>query len=211
MPHMDEPTLHHAIAAIAAADPDLARVRRLLGPPGLRARAPGFAALLNIIVAQQVSRASAEAIWGRLEAACRPLVPDRFLKLSDDAYREIGLSRQKIRYARGLAEALVGGAVDLDRVAALDDDDAVAELVTLKGIGRWSAEIYLLSSLGRPDVWPADDLALMIAVQRLKRLDDRPDRARMLAVAEPWRPWRSVAARLLWHYYRHGDGMEAAR
>ena len=202
---IDQKTLRRAVRALAAADADLARVGRLHGPPGLRTRELGFPTLLNIMVSQQLSRASAEAIWGRLEATCRPLSGAAFLALSDQEIRATGLSRQKAGYARALARALANGEVELAGLAALDDQAAVEVLVTLKGIGRWSAEIYLLSALGRPDVWPADDLALMVAVQRLKRLDDRPARAEMERIAEPWRPWRAVAARMLWHYYRHGE------
>ena len=127
-----------------------------------------------------------------------------FLTLSDQALRAAGLSRPKAAYARGLARAVVGGGIDLDRLGAQDDQAAAAALMALKGIGRWSADIYLLSALGRPDVWPADDLALMVAVQRLKRLEGRPTRAEMERIAEPWRPWRAVAARMLWQDYRHG-------
>ncbi len=202
---IDQRNLRRAVRALAAADTDLARVGRLHGPPGLRAREPGFPTLLNIMVSQQLSRASAEAIWGRLEAACRPLSGAAFLALSDQEIRATGLSRQKAGYARALARALADGEVELAGLAALDDQAAVETLVTLKGIGRWSAEIYILSALGRPDVWPADDLALMVAVQRLKGLAERPARAEMERIAEPWRPWRAVAARMLWHYYRHGE------
>ncbi|MFQ5954655.1 MAG: DNA-3-methyladenine glycosylase family protein [Kiloniellales bacterium] len=235
---INESSLRRGMAALAVADPDLARLRRLVGPPGLRVRRPGFAALLNILVAQQLSRASAEAIWRRLEAACRPafaeaelrlragrpLTARTLLGLSDHELRAIGLSRPKVAHAQGLAQAVAGRGIDLARIASQDDQAAIAALMTLKGIGRWSAEIYLLSALGRPafaeaelrlragrpDVWPADDLALMVAVQRLKRLDERPTRAVMERIAEPWRPWRSVAARLLWHYYRHGPDARSA-
>ena len=203
-PRIDAANLRRGMAALAAADPDLARIGRVNGPPGLRAREPGFATLLNILVSQQLSRASAEAIWGRLEAACRPLGAQAFLALSDQALRAAGLSRPKVAYARGLARAVAGGGIDLERLGAQDDQAAAAALMALKGIGRWSAEIYLLSALGRPDVWPADDLALMVAVERLKRLDARPTRAVMERIGEPWRPWRAVAARMLWHDYRHG-------
>ncbi len=202
---IDQGNLRRAVRALAAADADLARIGRLVGPPGLRARQPGFPTLLNIMVSQQLSRASAEAIWGRLEAACGRLSAMTFLALSEQEIRTTGLSRQKAGYARALARALADGRVELAGLAALDDRAAVEALTSLKGIGRWSAEIYLLSALGRPDVWPADDLALMVAVQRLKGLAERPARAEMERIAEPWRPWRAVAARMLWHYYRHGE------
>jgi DNA-3-methyladenine glycosylase II len=153
--------------------------------------------------------ASADAILGRLDEAVSALTPEGFLALDDSALKAIGFSRQKTAYVRGLAAGLVEGRVDLDGLARLDDEAAIAELVKIKGIGRWSAEIYLLFSLKRPDIWPVDDLAVVVAVQRLKGLAERPDRAAMLEIGEPWRPWRSVAARLLWHYYRKTPAEEA--
>ncbi len=205
MVRIDEKTLKQGMAVRAKADPDQGRIRRMVGPPGLRIRDPGFGALLNIIVNQQVSTASGAAIWGRVEESCRPLTAARFLALTDEDLRAIGFSRQKIAYGRGIAEAIDSGRLDLHGLGGLDDAPAIDALVALKGIGRWSAEIYLLSALGRPDVWPADDLALIVAVQRLKGLPARPNRAEMAAIAEPWRPWRAVAARMLWHYYRYGN------
>ena len=195
-------TLKLALAELAARDPDLARAHREAGPPPLRRRPKGFPALVRIVCSQQVSVASADAILGRLDAAVSPLIPEGFLALDDDALKRVGFSRQKTAYIRGLAADLMAGRVDLDRLARLDDEAAIAELVKIKGIGRWSAEIYLLFSLKRPDIWPVDDLAVVVAVQRLKRLPERPDRAAMIEIGEPWRPWRSVAARLMWHYYR---------
>ena len=196
-------TLRPALEALAKVDHDLARAYRACGLPPIRRQAPGFAGLVRIIMAQQVSTASARAIIARLEAAVRPLAPEDFLALDDPALRAIGLSRQKIVYGRALAEDLRAGRLDLDALATLDDGAAMDRLMGLKGVGRWTAEIYLLFALGRPDVWPADDLAVRVATQRLKGLDDRPKRPRMVALAEPWRPHRSAAARLLWHLYRH--------
>jgi DNA-3-methyladenine glycosylase II len=196
-------TLRPALEALAEVDRDLARAYRVCGLPPVRRQAPGFPGLVRIIMAQQVSTASAGAIIGRLEAAVRPLTAEGFLALDDSALRAIGLSRQKIVYGRALAEELRAGRLDLDVVATLDDDAALDRLVGLKGVGRWTAEIYLLFALERPDVWPADDLAVQVAAQRLKGLDERPKRPRMVALAEPWRPHRSAAARLLWHLYRH--------
>jgi len=196
-------TLRPALEALAMMDRDLARAYRACGLPPVRRQASGFAGLVRIIMAQQVSTASARAIIARLEAAVRPLAPEGFLALDDPALRAIGLSRQKIVYGRALAENLRSGRLDLDAVARLDDEAAMDRLVGLKGVGRWTAEIYLLFALGRPDVWPADDLAVQVAVQRVKGLDARPDRAAMVEIAEPWRPHRSAAARFLWHLYRH--------
>jgi len=205
-PRFSRKTLEETLAELGRRDPDLARAHREAGLPALRKRAPGFAALLNIILSQQLSTASAEAIRRRLEALATPLSPESFLALDDARLRGIGFSRQKVLYGRGLAEALASGRLDLRHIHRLPDEEAIAAITALKGLGRWSAEIYLLFALRRPDIWPVDDLAVVVAVQRLKRLKERPDRKRMLAIAEPWRPWRSYAARLMWHYYRNAPG-----
>lgn len=196
------------LAALAAADADLAAVLARFGAPPSRRRAPGFESLVKIIVGQQVSVASADAIWRRLEAGLGRVAPEPVLAAGPDRLATMGLSRPKAAYVSGIAEAVTGGALDLDGLDALADEDAMAALVAIRGIGRWTAEIYLLSALGRPDVWPAGDLALMNAARAVKRLDARPDAGGMIALAEAWRPWRAVAARLLWHYYRHAPPAE---
>ena len=193
LPPPDE-SLRPALEALAARDRDLARAYAACGLPPVRRHETGFAGLLTIMTAQQVSAQSARAIAGRLKAEPGALTPDGFLALDEAATRRIGLSRPKVRYGRALAEAVLSGALDLA---------AVAGLTRVTGLGRWSAEIYLLFSLGRPDVWPAGDLAVCVAAQRLKRLDERPAGAAMVALGEPWRPHRSAAARFLWHFYRH--------
>jgi DNA-3-methyladenine glycosylase II len=169
--------------------------------PAAATPAKGFSGLIGSVVAQQVSAASARAIWTRLNAA-GPLTPEWFLGLSDADLRVIGFSRGKMLYARGLAEAVVSGRLNFRRLHRLPDEQAISELMELKGIGRWTAEVYLLFGLQRLDVWPADDLALQVAVQKLKRLDERPNRAcaRRLSPSHGG-PWRGVAARFLWHYY----------
>ncbi len=182
--------LKRALKSLAAADEDLARALAAVGPPPPRHRPAGFASLLDIILAQQVSTASARAIATRLGAALEGVIePERLLGLDDAALAAIGFSRSKMRLAA---------------LAELDDEAAVAALVGLDGIGRWSAEIYLLSSLHRADVMPADDLALLIGYQRLTGAAARPGASALRLRAEAWRPWRSVAARLLWHYYARG-------
>jgi DNA-3-methyladenine glycosylase II len=196
--------LKDALAALSDADADMARAIALIGPPPARWYGDGFAGLLHIIVGQQVSIASAAAIWGRLSALCDPLTPAALLAFDEAALRGAGLSRQKALYARAMAQAIVERTIDLEGLHAHDDEAAIAALMQLKGIGRWSAEIYLLFGLGRADVLPADDLALLIAAQRLKRLPQRPSAKALRAIGEAWRPWRSVAARMLWHYYRQG-------
>jgi len=200
-PVLDNDLLAEGLEALATLDNDVARALAEAGPPALRRREPGFEALLGAIVSQQVSKAAAATIWGRLVSAADPSTPQTLLALDEDALRAVGLSRQKAGYARALAEAVMTGMIDLDGLARRPDEDVVAELVRLKGIGRWSAEIYLLFALGRPDAFPADDLALMIGAQRLKRLDARPDPNGLKQIAEAWRPWRGPAALLLWHYY----------
>lgn len=194
--------LEPGVAALIAADADFARVVEAHGPPPSRRRPPGFGTLLRAIVFQQVSTTAGTAIWGRLEAGLGELAPAALLARDDDTLRGYGLSRPKVKYARALAAALADGGLDLDGLHRLEDEAAIAALVALPGIGRWTAEIYLLSALDRPDVMPAADIALMTAAQHLKRLPARPTAREMYALSEPWRPWRSVAARLLWHYYR---------
>lgn len=198
---LTENTLSEALEALAKADSDVARALEEAGPPELRSREPGFEALLGAIVSQQISKAAAQTVWDRLAAAAHPLSPETLLVLDEETLRGAGLSRQKASYARALAEAVVGRSIDLGGLAHLPDEEVIEQLVALKGIGRWSAEIYLLFALGRADAFPADDLALMIGAQRLKRLEERPNRAGLLAIAETWRPWRGPAALLLWHYY----------
>lgn len=198
---LNEDTLAEGLKALGRMDSDVARALEEAGPPELRSREPGFEALLGAIVSQQISKAAAQTVWDRLAAAAAPLCPETVLALDDDALRAAGLSRQKANYARGLAEAVVNNTIDLDGLVELPDGAVVEQLVTMKGIGRWSAEIYLLFALGRPDAFPADDLALMIGAQRLKRLEDRPNRTALTEIAETWRPWRGPAALLLWHYY----------
>ena len=203
MPHpLSEAALIEGIDRLAQIDPDVARALERVGYPAPRQREPGFATLLRIMVAQQLSTRSAAAIWARVEAACAPLVTaERYLALDEGAFQSIGFSRQKMAYGRALAEAVVGGALDLDALATLPEEDAIAAISALRGFGRWSAEIYLLFALGRADIFPGDDLGLQVGMQRLKRLDARPNRKAMDLLAERWRPLRGCGAIFLWHYY----------
>jgi len=194
--------LQQALDHLAASDGDLARAIRLVGKPPPRRRPPGYASLLWIIVGQQVSTASATAIWRRLCEIAEPATPEDFLALTDEQLKSVGFSRAKMVYGRDLAASILEGRLDLEALAAMTDDEAVACLTAVRGLGRWSAEVYLLFCLCRPDVLPADDLALLSAAQKVKRLAARPTAGALRTMAEPWRPWRSVAARLLWHYYR---------
>jgi len=191
-----------AVAELAAADRDLAGVVETFGMPALRRRRQGFATLMLLILEQQVSLASARATFGRLEQRLGGRVaPDGVLALDDAALREIGLSRQKARYGRALAAAVAGGTLRLERLKRMEDEAARAALTAVTGIGAWTADVYLMTALGRPDVWPVGDLALAVAAERVKRLPARPDGSALEALGETWRPWRAVAARILWHYY----------
>jgi DNA-3-methyladenine glycosylase II len=194
--------IRETLDALGQRDPDIARAVALVGYPEPRNREPGFGALLNIVAAQQVSTASAAAIRGRLLAAIDPLTPENFLLASDETLRAVGFSRRKVEYGRGIAEAMRSGLLDAERLAAASDDEVVAALTALRGLGRWSAEIYMLFALRRPDVWPAEDLAIQEALRRLKGLEERPLRAISEPIVEAWRPWRGVAALFLWHYYK---------
>ncbi len=194
--------LSTALNEVAALDPRLGDLWQRVGTPGLRRSRHGFAGLFRIVVGQHLSFHAAAAIWRRVEEACAPLSPETFLRLDEPELRALGLSRQKIRFGRAVAHAAKSGRLEPRRLARLDDETAIGTLIELDGIGRWTAECYLLFALGRPDVWPADDLALAVSCQRLFDLDARPTGKEMRVLAESWRPWRSAAARLLWHGYR---------
>jgi DNA-3-methyladenine glycosylase II len=199
---LSQAALIEGIDRLAQVDRDVARALARVGYPAPRQREPGFATLLRIMVAQQLSTKSAAAIWSRVEAACGPVVTaQRFLELEEAACKAIGFSRQKMAYGRSLAEALAHGELDLEALATVPEEDAIAAISALRGFGRWSAEIYLLFALGRADIFPADDLGLQVGMQRLKGLAARPTRKAMDQLAEPWRPLRGCGAIFLWHYY----------
>lgn len=193
-------------AYLAALDPRFSRALELTGPLPLRRREDGFATLFSAIVSQQVSTASAAAIWDRL-VAIEAHTPEGVEAATDEALRGAGLSRQKIAYGRAIAAA----GLDFAALRAMPDADVVAELVRIKGIGLWTAEIYAMFSLGRADVFAPGDLALQEAAARLFELPARPKEKELRALAEGWSPWRSVAARLLWAYYRVSVGREGVR
>ena len=189
------------VEALASREPAFARVVDKFGIPGPRHSAPGAHTLLRTIVGQQVSVAAARSMWTKLEAA-HGSPPDlaTILEASDDQLRLAGISRQKAGYARSLAQLVLSGELRLDSLPA-DDEEAIALLTRIKGIGRWSAEIYLLFAEGRADVWPAGDLAVQIEIGRLLELSDKPTEKRLRELAEPWRPYRGAAAILAWHSY----------
>lgn len=201
---MPRPLTNRTLAAtaktLAAKHKELAIVYHTYGTPPLWDREPGFATLLHIILEQQVSLASAKACFDKLTARLGQVTPENVLVLDDGAMKKIGFSRQKTAYARHLAEAVLNKHIELDRLHLLPDDAARGELTKLKGIGAWTSDIYLLMALLRPDVMPRGDIALHAAWHNLSG-QPRPSSDGFLEIAERWRPFRSVAARLLWHFY----------
>ena len=194
-------TLAAACLALAGSEPIFRRVYETYGTPPLWNRQPGFATLLQIILEQQVSLASAKACFDKLTTRLGEIAPDRLLTLNDAELKTIGFSRQKTGYARHLSEATLEGRIDLDQLARLPDAEVKMELIKLKGVGEWTSDIYLLMALLRPDVMPKGDIALHAAFQKLTGLDARPNSDEFIIMAERWKPFRSVAARLLWHFY----------
>lgn len=197
---IDETNLPKFARKLAQTDPHLAIVIERYGTPPLWARQPGFATLLQIILEQQVSLASAKACFNKLSTRIGEVTPAAILNSSDQELKADGFSRQKAAYARHLAEALVNKDIDLDVLNNMSDAAVGDELMRLKGVGRWTADIYLLMSLGRPDVMPRGDIALHSAWHKLSG-EAKPDAAQFMEIAERWRPLRSVAARILWHFY----------
>lgn len=189
------------LAALAAGDERLARAIPLAGPVPLRRKPPGFAALAEIILSQMVSKASAAALWRKLEAATGGIDPQTILALSSEASRAAGLSRAKTETLARVSEAVIAGQLDLDHLCAIDGKEAIAAMTAIKGVGPWTAEVYLLFCAGHPDVFPAGDVALQSAAAHALELDERPSPRVLSGLAEPWSPWRGVAARLLWAYY----------
>jgi DNA-3-methyladenine glycosylase II len=202
---LDEVTLALAVTELAASDPELAGIVARHGPPPLWAREPGFATLVAIILEQQVSLRSGEAALARLASAAGGLEPAKVAALGEERARAAGLTRQKARYVVGLAERILDGRLDPAALSAATDEAARSGLLEVPGIGRWTADIYLLIALRRADVWPDGDLALAAAMRRTKDLTSLPDAVHQRALAERWRPWRAVAARLLWHAYLAGE------
>ncbi len=199
---MDQVTIRAGIDALCRSDQDIARAVKQIGMPAPRIRPAGFEALLNIIVSQQISTEAARAIMGRLSARLVAMTPDALLALDRLQLREAGLSQRKAEYAQGLAQAITSGTLGVDALAQMDDSSAIDAITQLRGFGRWSAEVYLMFSLGRCDIFPADDLALQVALGRLKGLEQRPTAQQCRQLTAHWTPWRSVGSLFLWHYYR---------
>ncbi len=198
-----EACMAEGAAYLAQIEPRFAQVLELCGPPPLRRRGDGFEALVGAIVSQQVSVASARAILSRLEAAGMT-TPAPILNSSDETLRALGLSRQKARYIKALAEA----SIDFESLRDAPNAEIIATLTAVPGVGRWTAEVYVMFSLGRADVFAPNDLALQESARLLFDLAERPREKPMREMAEAWAPWRTVAAGLLWHYYHHAKRRE---
>ena len=199
---MDEGTIKKGLRTLAELDTDLALAADRIGLPPARKRPAGFETLLSTIISQQISSEAARSITARIAALLPDMSADALLQLDTEVLRQAGLSYRKIEYAQGLASAIVGGEFDVDGLAAMTDQAAIASITALRGFGPWSAEIYLMFSLNRRDIFPAGDLALQTALGRLKGLEKRPAPAQARALVAHWSPWRSVGSLFLWHYYR---------
>ncbi|PYE88750.1 DNA-3-methyladenine glycosylase family protein [Phyllobacterium leguminum] len=202
--------IEEGIRALVAGDERLHAIRAAVASVPLRRSEPGFESLASIIVAQQVSTASAAAIWGRLKAHIDPLTPENYLAAGEEAWRLSGLSRPKQATLAHVSQAVLAGKLDLLGLCDHPADEAITTMTAIKGIGPWTAEVYLLFSAGHPDVFPAGDVALQAAVGHAFGHEARPDAKNLRAFAEIWSPWRGVAARLFWAYYAVIRGREAA-
>lgn len=198
-----------AIETLIRIDPAFAAIQDRAGPLPWRSRTPGFPGLLQAIVAQMISNQAAAAIWGRLRAVPGALDPATLIDLPDAPLLQAGLSRPKVVHARALAAAFLDGTLSAGRIALLDDEAAITAIGSVKGLGRWTAEIYLLFAVGRLDVFPSGDVALAAALADLKALPARPAPKALRELAAAWQPVRSLAARLLWHHWRHVTGRPA--
>jgi DNA-3-methyladenine glycosylase II len=198
---LTQKSLALAARELAARDELLANIHARYGDPPLWQRATGFRTLVHIILEQQVSLSSAKSMLLRLEGAIQPFTPERFLESGEQQLRLLGVTRQKAAYLLHLSESLVSRHLSLKRLSRLSDDQVLVQLTRIKGIGLWSANIYLLMAMRRADIWPAGDLALAVAVKELKGLSRRPSPEELEQIAEQWRPHRAVAARMLWQYY----------
>jgi DNA-3-methyladenine glycosylase II len=192
-------TLAAAAKTLAARDRHLASIYEIHGTPPMWARRPGFPTLLRIVLEQQVSLVSARAMFERLKSNIEPFTAEGFIKAGEASLRSLGVTRQKAHYCLQVAHAFTNG--HLDKIVRMNDEDAHATLLSIKGVGPWTANIYLLMALKRPDIWPDGDVALATAVGKLRKINPRPAFTELAQIAERWRPYRSVAARMLWQYY----------
>jgi DNA-3-methyladenine glycosylase II len=194
-------TLAEGVRQLALRDADFAALYRRNGLPPMWARRPGFPTLVHIVLEQHVSIVAARSLFRRVREQLGGMTPERVLERGANGLHRLGLTRQKATYCHALAQAVADGSLSLTGIARSDDTAGRAALLQLRGIGPWSADIYYLMALRRPDVWPVGDLALAVALHEIKRLRRRPEPERQLELSAAWAPWRSVAARLLWHYY----------
>ncbi|RJG40072.1 DNA-3-methyladenine glycosylase 2 family protein [Motilimonas pumila] len=199
---MDEICIEQGIMALAKRDADLAKAVTRQGLPEPRLQPHGFATFLSIIVSQQLSTHVAKVIMSRVSELLGEVSAKAVLATPDQALRDTGLSWRKIEYANGLAQAVESGTLDINGLSLLSDEEAIKQIVRLKGFGRWSAEIYLMFSLGRQDIFPADDLGILVALAKLKGLENKPTPKQARLMTEHWQPWRSVGALFLWRYYQ---------
>lgn len=199
---MQEEELQHALEQLANKDAKLAESLEAYGRPAARSRDAGFRGLLRIILAQQVSVAAANAIEARLATRYPQLHPQDFVTATEEDLRACGLSRQKAGYAKGVGSAILSGALPIDDLSAMEDNEVITRITALKGLGLWSAEIYCMFCLGRADIFPADDLALQVALQKYHGKRQRPTATQVRKMAVKWKPYRTAAAIFMWHYYR---------
>jgi DNA-3-methyladenine glycosylase II len=209
-PKLTERLYSLGISELAARDSDLAAVISKWGNPPFWTHSPGFSGIVLAILSQQVSLESAQAAFTKLEKSIGSINPERFLSLDNDQLRTIGFSRQKSSYVRGIANNIMEGAIDLDDIQSMDNEQARKSLMELRGVGPWTAATYLLFALRRADAWPSGDLALEKAVQEVRGLPTIPSTAEADRIADLWRPWRAVAARILWHHYLKERGRDSS-
>ena len=201
---LNKESLGVAAKSVALMDKDFARILAQLGPPPLWEREPGFVTLIRIILEQQVSLASADAMFQRLKKNINPLTPTTVNEAGESFLRSFGVTRQKAGYFINVAQAIQSGELDLEALAQESDEIAIEKLTSVKGVGQWTAKIYLLMALCRPDVWPVGDVALATAFKNLKGRAERPTQPELSEIVQAWRPHRATAARMLWHYYLSG-------
>lgn len=203
---MDRRTLNKGLNTLSRLDPDLKKALAIHGKPDPRNRPQGFETFLSTIISQQISTSAATAIMTRVRSLMPECSAASLEKVSNTDLRQAGLSFRKIEYARGLAEAILDGRFKPESLRTLGDEQAIRRITSLRGFGQWSAEIYLMFSLGRTDIFPADDLALQVALGRLKGLNKRPSASLARQLVSHWSPWRSAGAVFLWHYYKETPG-----
>ena len=199
---INDESLKEALAYLSQTDPDLEKILKMKKNQIIRFKRPsGFIGLINLVVEQQLSVASAKAIFERLKRAIVPFTPKNFLLIENKVFKSVGLSQQKINYCQGIAKACFAKELDFLALKKMSNYQVEEKLMELKGVGPWTAQCYLLGCMGRIDAWPSSDLGLQVAIQRLKNLKKRPQRLTIDEIAEPWKPYRSVAALILWSSY----------